>query len=212
MKKCVILIVLSISLSMALRAQTLTPEVQVVVDACVSMRAAIGAGNLPALRAASEELKKYDIAYFGNLRPQKGLPSLDGHFIFDAAFADSLIAGRDVYIFAQRYADRSRSKGKPRGAPVMMANFAVAAHSSAHFTFNSKGPQDIAVVTEPGGSVTLKMTDKKHNLRCNDSTDETEGRPVRQLVFNLPPKEVSTVQLEVINTSDEEISFVIIGN
>lgn len=210
--KRIIMAAFLLALTVSLHGQKLSPNMKALSDACLAMRTAVGSGSLPQLRNASEALSRCDADPFRTIMCLDVSPlSLDGHFVFNREFADSLIAGRLVYPFAQRYADRgmrSLSRGSGR---TFYASFAVRAGTSSRFTFASRGRQELAVITEPGGLITLRVHDLSHDRWYNDTVDEREGRPIRTLVFNLP-NEICTLELEVINTGVSDTSFVIISN
>ena len=217
MKKTIFTIVLLILSSFFGRAdaQELSPSTQAVYDACLLMRSAINSGNAPGLRMASAALKKCNPKPFKSLRPVvRDSLSLNGHFVFDYEFADSLIAGREVYKFAQRYADRSILRGvsSKKDLCVLYKTCIVRGNASAAFTFTAKGPQELAVVAEPGGLVTLRIHDKTHDVWYNDNKKVKDGLPSRFKVLDLPYTERCTIELEVINTSPNDISFVVISN
>ena len=195
-------------------AQELSAPVQAAFDACTQMQAAIGSGSNAELRTASNALKTCNPKHFKSLRQLDENPvSLDGHFVFDYEFADSLIAGREVYRCAQRYANRSAERGVASSASEVYATTrTVAAKSSSKFSFVSREHQEIAVVAEPGGKVTLRIHDKTHDVWYNDTKDVNKGRDTRYMVFDLPTADRSSLEIEVINTSDKDISFVVISN
>ena len=103
MKK-ILVIVFVLLQAVSVSAQQLSQDMQNVYNACMSMREAISAGNTSGLRAANKKLKDCAVNPFTSLHYVDENPlSLDGHFVFDEVFVDSLIDGRDVYKFAQRY-------------------------------------------------------------------------------------------------------------
>ena len=205
--KRLLLAFLSAVVSVSLFAQELSEEVQAVTDACNAMRTAIYTGSMPALQAASESLKQCDSRYFGTLkRLDNGKQSLDWHFVFEPAFADSLIAGRDVYRFAQRYAQLRNSRSVGQKAKVLYATHVVDAGTSAKFSFPSRGRQELVVITEPEGLVTLRVHDTRHDRWYNDNVDETAGRPVRILVFDLPEKEIEGFRLSLESSCQRSFS------
>ena len=195
-------------------AQTLSPKMQTVFDACVQMQSAIKAGNTAVLRTASATLKECKVKDFSSFTPIDENPlSLDGHFVFDYEFADSLIAGREVYKFAQRYADLSTVRGiTSTPDQVYTKTCAIKGKSSAKYTFYSTGTQELAVVAEPGGMVTLRVNDLTHYTWYNDTKKVKKGQPSRILVFDLPTDKRSKLEVEVINRSKKDISFVVISN
>ena len=195
-------------------AQPLSPKMQTVFDACVQMQTAIGAGNTAVLRTASATLKECKVKDFSSFKPVDENPlSLDGHFVFDYEFADSLIAGREVYKFAQRYADLSTVRGiTSTPDQIYTKTYAIKSNSSAKYTFYSTGTQELAVVAEPGGLITLKVHDLTHDTWYNDTKKVKKGQPSRILIFDLPTDKRSKLEVEVINRSKKDISFVVISN
>jgi hypothetical protein len=162
-------------------------------------------------------LKACDTSPFASLRAtDTSGPTLDGHFIFDQVFVDSLIEGRDVYRFAQRYAESRSVRGTTSAGKIYTKNAAVKAHSSVKFTFRSRDHQELAVVTEPGATdrdaaITLRVHDLTHDQWYNDTRDIKRGQPSRLLSFDLP-SDPCKLELEVINCGNKDISFVVISN
>lgn len=192
---------------------SLSPQTQAVYEACIRLTKAIGSGSKAGLQAANKAFKACQAKEFAQLEVLDDHPlSLNNHFIFDEVFIDSLIAGRHVYQFAQRYADSRAVRGFSSSGNIFVATHAVSGNSSASFSFRSKGRQELAVVAEPGGKITLRVHDKTHNTWYNDTEKVKEGESSRLLVFDLPENEVSVLEVEVINTTSRDISFAIISN
>ncbi len=195
------------------RGQLFSSEVRDVYLACVQMSRAIGSSNKPMLQEANAKLKQFNAKDFHSLRPiGNDQLSLDGHFVFDEEFVDSLLAGHNVYIFAQRYAQKRAKRGTAATGKVYTKTCAVKASSSAKFSFVSKGRQELAVVAEPGGLITLRIYDKTNKIWHNDTVDVKSGDSSRVLVFDLPSDKKCSLDLEVINCSKKDISFVVISN
>ena len=193
--------------------QNFSPKMQAAYDACMAMRKAIGSGSLAGLKAATKSFKACHTKDFSTLRCLSPLPlSLDGHFVFDEIFADSLIAGRDVYKFAQRYAESRTVRRVSSTGFIFDKTCAVRAQASVKYSFPSKGRQELAIVTEPGGMVTLRVYDNTHDKWYNDTEDVKTGKISRSLVIELPPDERSVLEIEIFNTTDNDISFVILSN
>ena len=200
-------------LAIGVWAQQPTPEVQATIDACLALRAAIGAGSNEGLKQANKALKACDMKPFNKLRCREEMvPSLKGHFVFDYEFVDSLIKNRKVYKFAQQYADRSARRSTSSSGKVFAKTCMVKKKKSTTYTLPAKGTQYIAIVTEPKGLVTLRIHDKTHDEWYNDTDDVNTGRPSRLQTINLPKDKNSILEIEIINTSKKDISFVIIGN
>lgn len=193
--------------------QELSKDMQAVYDACVKMSISIGTGSQTGLQAANTAFKKCDTKDFSSLRCMDHEPlSLDGHFVFDEVFVDSLIAGRNVYKFAQRYASNRTVRGTSSSGKIFSKTGAVRKSSCVKYSFASRGRQELAVVAESGGLITLRVYDKTHDKWYNDTVDVKKGRPSRILVFNLPENERSLLEVKIINTTQNDISFVVISN
>lgn len=195
------------------KAKLLSPEVRDVYLSCVQMSRAIGSSNKPMLQEANAKLKKSDTKDFNFLHPiDNDQLSLDGHFVFDEEFVDSLLAGHNVYLFAQRYAQNRAKRGTAATGKVYIKTYAVKASSSVKYSLASKGRQELAVVAEPGGLISLRIYDKTNKKWYNDTVNVKIGDSSRVLVFDLPSDKKCPLVLEVINCSKKDISFVVISN
>lgn len=88
-------------------AQTLSAPMEKAIEVCTNLSNAIGATTTSQLKAANKKLKAADIVDFGDLRLEKGKDiGVDGHFIFDEVFVDSLIENRKVLSFSSKYAKK----------------------------------------------------------------------------------------------------------
>lgn len=208
-----ILLAFALVQSLLVSAQQLSKEMQSVYDASVSLREAISVGNISGLRAANKKLKDCNVNPFSSLRYADDNPlSLDGHFVFDEVFVDSLIAGRNVYMFAQRYAEVRGVRGASSSGKVFTKTCAVRKSSSTKLTFVSRGHQELAIVTEPGGMITLRIHDKTNDKWYNDTKNVKKGQTSRVFVFDLPEKGRTTLEVEIKNCGEKDCSFVVISN
>lgn len=215
MKKTLFITAFIAWLSICMKAQNLSPEMQATYDACLQLQSAINAGGTADLRDANQLLKACNPSYFSSLRikDEEELPTLNGHFVFDYEFVDSLISNRLVYQFAQRYAERCAERGiSSEQGKMYTRTCIVGGKSSTKFTFVTRGHQELAFITEPGGRITVRIHDIKHDKWYNDNTKENKGMPSRVQVFDLPTNERSTLEVEVLNRSKKDISFVVISN
>lgn len=209
----IVQLLLVVTLCWKMSAQELSGDVRSVYDICLRMRSAIEVGSNTALKAAGKALAECNVGNFGTLRSIGQEPlSIDGHFVFDNVFVDSLVAGRNVYRFSKKYAEEQAKRGVSGGGDVLIKNAAVSAESSVRYSFPSKGRQELAVVTEPGGLVTLRVYDKSNGKWYNDTEDVNAGRASRFMVIDLLDDKRNLLELEIINRSGKDISFVIIGN
>lgn len=209
MKKLVFLF-LAILATLPIKAQNLT--IQPAIDACLDMRKAMEKGGADQLlKAAADKLDKAGVTEFGVLKLVGTQPSLDDHYVFNSKFARDLIADRGVIKFARRYRKDSRRGSSTGGSKIYLKNGVAPANGSTKYMLNSRDVQEIAVVTEPNGLVTLRITDIDNKQYYHDTKNETAGEPYRVHVLNLPSKP-TTLEIEIINTGSADTSFAIIGN
>lgn len=92
----------------------------------------------------------------------------------------------------------------------------IAEGMSTKYTFASKGHQGIAVFAEQDGLISLKINITNRgglNIHYyNQQEDIKEGRQQRIVSFDLPLDRRNLVELEVINCSKKNISFMMICN
>lgn len=215
MKKALFLSMLLVSLLTDAEAQKkLNDNMQAVFDACWSMRTAISTGNTVSLRSANEAFRKCTTKYFSSLRNiESDIISVNNHFVWNEVFVDSLIAGRDVRGFAQRYAELRNHRGNPSSrGEILIKTCGVKGKGKALFSFTSEKHQEIAVIAEPKGKITLRVHCKKTGKWFKDDEDVNIGRDYRFQIFDIPDGVKDSVELEVINCGPEDISFVVICN
>lgn len=192
-------------------------KIKGVIDACLSMRDAVAAQDTIALQLSADQLKAIATKEFVGLNDENETTmSTNGHLVFDYAFADSLAKGIDVY---QRTGEMIRNSKINRGqnpdGSIRTKTMAVQAHGSSKHMFRASGYQELAVVPEAGGLVTLKVHVTNAN-GLNENYDDNRhvslGESYRARAFQLPKNPLSKVEVEVINCCDKDISFVIISN
>ena len=220
MKK-IVLIVLSLFCALNISAQEDASEklgIQTVIDACIALRDAVATGDTVAIRQSAEDLKAAKTVSFNSLRcKDESISSLDGHLVFDEAFADSLAAGNtSVYQQANDMNNRSSAyRGQTADGSYLTKTCMVKAGQSTKYTFSSKGHQELAVVAEAGGLVTMKIRVTNNaglDRRYDDTKNVKTGLPQRKTSFDLPTNRRNVVELEIINCGNKDCSFVVISN
>lgn len=190
--------------------------IQSAIDACIAMRDAVAVGDTAAIRQSSEALRDCNTMDFYTLQSTaRTTPSLNGHLVFEEAFADSLAAGKDVYDQADEIIRTRTVRGQTSDGSILTKTCFVKAGKSAKYTFSSQGHQELAVVAEAGGLVTMKIhvtNSAGLNFRKNDIKNVKIGLPQRQTSFDLPTNIKNTVELEIINCGKKDCSFVVISN
>ena len=220
MKK-IVLIVFSLFCALNISAQEDASEklgIQKVIDACIALRDAVATGDAEAIRQSAEDLKAVKTVSFNSLRcKDESISSLDGHLVFDEAFADSLAAGNtSVYQQANDMNNRSSAyRGQTADGSYLTKTCMVKAGQSTKYTFSSKGHQELAVVAEAGGLVTMKIRVTNNaglDRRYDDTKNVKTGLPQRKTSFDLPTNRRNVVELEIINCGNKDCSFVVISN
>lgn len=219
MKKTV-LTILSVVCTFSAYAQESSTDnmtIQGVIDACISMRDAVAAGDTAAIRQSGQDLKASGVTSFNSLRcKDDSISSLNGHLVFDESFADSLASGNTaVYDKADDMNRSTAHRGQTTDGSYLTKTCFVKAGKSTKWTFASKGRQELAVVAEAGGLVTMKIhvtNSAGLDKRFDDTKLVKKGLPQRKTSFELPNDRKNTVELEVVNCGKKDCSFVVISN
>ncbi len=215
MKKFALFLLLSLMSAPLFSQETDADErVRKVYEACIAMREASAANDSAAMVRSAQQLKVYGTKDFADLRGKQEQGSLDGHFVFNEKFAELAAQGKGAYLQSDSL-NRSQQRGQTADGSIRTKNCLAKAGKSVKYTFPSKNQQILAVVAEAGGRVTMKIhvTNKKGlNKRYDDTSSVKQGMPNRKTSFMLPGDCMSTVELEVVNCSKKDISFVVISN
>lgn len=215
-----------------------TESIQAAIDACIMLANAAERKDSIALLKAKEAMENCNLSNFGSLRLKRsslgilgafgsagisGLPthiyeneSLDGHLIFNAAFADSLANGKDAYKNADNINRSLTHRGQMQTGGILTKTCFVKAKCKSIYSFTSCNRQELAIVAEPGGLITTRVhvvnKTKRINEWHNDTRDVTKGRNSRKMAFTLPHNPKSQVTLEITNCTNNDISVVVISN
>ena len=195
-----------------------TESIQAAVDACLLLAEAAESKDTVDLRKAKESMEECNLSDFGLLRAQNRdvNESLEGHMIFNAAFADGLVSGKDAYKNANEINRSSAHRGQMQPGSILTKTCLVKAKSKSIYKFVSSDRQELAVVAEPGGLITTRVhavnKTKGINEWHNDTKDITKGRNCRKTAFQLPNAPKSQVTLEITNCTNRDISVVVISN
>ncbi len=192
-------------------------KIQAVIDACIAMRDAVAIGDSAAIRQSALDLESAGIGSFSSLRcKDDSIASLNGHLVFDPAFADSLASGNtSVYSNADNMNRTRTHRGQTADGSYLTKTCFVQAGKSTKWSFASRGHQELAVVAEAGGLVTMKIHVTNNaglDLRFDDTKSVKKGLPQRKTSFELPSDRRNSVELEVVNCGKKDCSFVVISN
>lgn len=185
-------------------------------NACIAMRDAVANNNPAAIKQSANDLKAAGTTSFSSLRcKDDSIASLNGHLVFDEAFADSLAEGKDVYSKADDLNRSTAHRGQTSNGSILTKTCFVKAGKSTKYSFASKGHQELAVVAEAGGLVTMKIhvtNSAGLDKRFDDTKNVKKGMPQRKTSFELPTDRRNTVELEILNCGNKDCSFVVISN
>lgn len=219
MKRVFITIVLILNvLSISAQNEGNKPlSIQNAIDACINLRDAVANNDTTGIRQSANRLQKLNMDYFDGLECLDDTDaSLDGHLVFDENFAKAIINDRNAF---ERADDINRESVTVRGqnsdGSISTKSCFVKAKGNTKYTFLARGYQELAVVAESGGLVTMKIhvtnragLDEHHD----DIKDVAKGQSYRKTSFELPTKYSNLVELVVFNCGDKDISFVVISN
>lgn len=195
-----------------------TESIQAAIDACLLLAESAESKDAIALQKAKVAMEECKLSDFGSLRSQNRdeNESLEGHLVFNVAFADSLANGKDAYKNADNINRSSTHRGQMQPGGILTKTCFVKAKGKSVYTFPSHDRQELAVVAEPGGLITTRVhavnKTKGINEWHNDTVDVAKGRNSRKTSFNLPSQPRSQVTLEITNCTNKDITVVVISN
>jgi len=213
MKRIIIFPAFLLGMSIFANAQAVSAQMEKAIEACTNLSNAIGATTTSQLKAANKVLKAADIVDFGDLWLEKGKDlSVDGHFIFDEEFVDSLIVNRKVIAFSSRYAKKRyhRSSTGVNGR-IKMTTKALKAGQGAIWKTVNRRTAEYAIVAEPGGLFTMTIRDDKGKVLYTETVNNKKGEPMRKAKILLPDK-ATRIFIEIKNNGKKDASFALLGN
>ncbi|MBO4906587.1 MAG: hypothetical protein J5486_06080 [Bacteroidaceae bacterium] len=182
--------------------------IQAVMDACIALRDAAASNDSIAIMEAATALGECNTADFRILRciDSTEVKPGSGHLMFDET-----AAGEQTGTASQR----ERHRGQTADGSILTKTCFVKAGQSTKYRFSSKGHQELAVVAEAGGMVTMRIhVTNRDGLdqRYDDTRQVKTGMPHRKTSFDLPRDKYNSVELEIINCGSSDCSFVVISN
>ena len=191
-------------------------DIRAAINAYIAMRDAVAANDSVAIKQSIEYLKSVGTTDFSTLVCEDDAEvSLNGHFVFDEAFADSIAEGKDVYHKSEEMYRSAVQRGQTADGSILTKTGIVKAAGSVRYSFASKGHQELAVVAESGGLLTMKIhvtNSAGYDRRFDDTKKVKKGMPYRKVSFELPIDKRNIVELDVVNCGKKDCSFVIISN
>lgn len=105
--------------------------------------------------------------------------------------------------------------GQTANDAIITKTVVVKANSSKKYSFVCRGREELGVVSEPGGRITLKIhvtNSSGLDVWYNDTKKIKEGEQSRKVAFDTPRDKRNKVELEIINCVNKDISCVVISN
>ena len=191
-------------------------SIDAVINACIALRDAVAANDYAAIKQSAEDLKAASTTNFNSLRcKDDSLTVLEGgHVVFDEDYAEAKAEGREPSPKVGASPSGSH-RGQTADGSIFTKTCFVKAGKSTKWTFASKGHQELAVVAEAGGLVTMKIhvtNTAGLDKRFDDTKNVKKGMPQRKTSFELPTDRRNTVELEIVNCGQKDCSFVVISN
>lgn len=215
-----LLFLLALVTSLSVTAQDVgDDDFDKVVAVYINLRNAAAINDTVALKQVAEQLRRYDPSDFKtfHLVEDETMP-LNGHIVFDEAFADSLSKGVNIYhqsdSLNRAIGERSVGMQSPRGR-LQSKTVIIKANQTASCTFVAKGVKKIAVVAEGGGRVSMTMQGLYKNkpyTQYVDTEKVKKGMPHRTGTLALREDCLSTVLMKIKNCVQKDISIVITMN
>lgn len=210
------LFAISFSVVKAQEIETDSMSIDAVFEACVAMQESLENNDTTALVEAAAKFKSSGATSFTSLRCKDDtIHSLNGHFVFNEVFVDSLASGNDAYRSADNINRSTTHRGQTTDGSILTKTCFVKAGKSTKYTFTSRGKQELGIIAEPGGKLYVRVHVTNRNgldARYNDDKNAVNGTRRYRKVFNLPMNQRNTVELEVINKGGKDTSFVVISN
>lgn len=215
-----LLFLLALVTSLSVTAQDVgDDDFDKVVAAYINLRDAAAISDTIVLKQVAEQLRRYNPSDFKTFHlAEDETVSLNGHIVFDEAFADSLSKGVDIYqqsdSLNRAMGERSVGMQTPRGR-LQSKTIIIKANQTASCTFVAKGVKKIAVVAEGGGRVSMTMQGLYKNkpyTQYVDTEKVKKGMPYRTGTLALREDCLSTVLMKIKNCVQKDISIVITMN
>lgn len=213
MKRIITILTLLLGLCAEVFAQEMSSAMADAISICTDMAKAIGSSSTTQLKEANKALKAADIVNFGDLWLEKGKDiDVNGHFVFDEDFVDSLVVNRKVIGFSGKYARQRADRGSSgKKGRIKMTTKALGAGKSGVWKTLNRNNAEYAVVAEPGGLFTMTVRDEKGKVLFAETVNVKKGDSVRKARMQLPDK-ATKLLIEVKNCGKTDASFALLGN
>lgn len=213
MKKILSLILL-IAAGLCVDAQTLSEQMESAVEICQNLSMAISTSSTAQLKAANKSFKAANLVEFGFLRHEKGNElDINGHFLFDEDFIDSLIVNRKIIEYSKKYAQKRAQRGSQGvSGRIQLTTKALKAGEKSVWKTVNRDVAEYALVAEPGGLFTMTIRDVDGKLLYTETENNKKGASVRKAHMKLPSNKRTTLLIEIVNRGKNDASFALLGN
>lgn len=183
-----------------------------VVRLLCSLRNAYESRDFQLLSKINEALKDYELSYITGIEcVSEDAPPLKGHLIFDTEYIDAFIQGKSTSSFEKHYDHYKSLRGVVDATTLRTKTFTVKANEITKLKFIDRdGWAEFAIITEPKGLINVVINNKtlgiKRALKENGGKGSSLCQFPQILDFGMMEYEV---ELEVINCTDIDISFVV---
>ena len=142
--------------------------------------------------------------------------SYNGHMIFDYAFLSDLgKIGKTLYQQSDTYLRNIKNKEQVQPSSILVKTCYVKRNSTGTYKFASRGEQELAIVAEYGGLVSVRVhvtNIKGYDTWYGDNTDNSNGEAFKYISFVSPDQTRCSVTLEVTNCTNKDITIAVISN
>ena len=190
------LLMVSFSIAKAQNNEIDSMSIDVVFEACAAMQESLEKNDTTALLEAASKLRNSKATSFTSLRCKDDtIHSINGHFVFNEAFVDSLVSGNDAYGNADIINRSTTHRGQTIDGSILTKTCFVKVGKSTKYTFTSRGKQELGIIAEPGGKLYVRVHVTNRNgldARYNDDKNAVNGtrryRNRRRLGYLSPSK------------------------
>ena len=172
-------------------AQTtkLSPKMELFKEYCLKVREGIGSQDIATLEDCLKEFN------------QKAYNATGGNFVYN---------GQTIALTKyDRFYKVDTLASVPMGNHFCMyIHQAIAAKGKCVYQAKGSGAKELFVVAENGGTINLVVKNPKNKVEVKDAS--SAGKPSAEVTWSMP--RFSDYSIEVENTSDKDISVIIVTN
>lgn len=190
-----------------------------VVRLLCNIRNAYQNQDLKTLEFYTESLMEYEVSYASCIECVSGdIPSLDGHLVFDTDYLYAYINGENTSVYNKNYERFQHLRGAVEASWVLTKTFTIKANGITKLRFLDNGgtlnniPRrgDFALITEPNGLIDVVIINKTTGERESLKENNGKGTHLCQFPLFFSDRMIYEFEIDVINCTDNDISFVLV--